>query len=56
LDPRKQGGLLAGYIIGIAVGQAIVFIIVHYVILLRIRLARKKSMPQHNHHGEKEVV
>ncbi|KXN84668.1 hypothetical protein AN958_12046 [Leucoagaricus sp. SymC.cos] len=56
LDPKKQGALLAGYIIGIAVGQAILFIIVHYAILLRIRLVGSKHRaPQHNHDEEKTV-
>jgi hypothetical protein len=38
-----QGALLAGYIVGIAVGQAIVFIIIRYVIVLREHLVRKRG-------------
>jgi len=42
LDPKKQGKRLAGYIVGIAVGQVIVFLIVRGIILLRERLTRRR--------------
>jgi hypothetical protein len=43
LDPQKQGALLAVYMAGIVVGQAIVFILVRYVIVLREHLVGGKS-------------
>ncbi|KAF7318428.1 hypothetical protein HMN09_00352000 [Mycena chlorophos] len=39
LDPVKEGGLLAAYIVGIAVGEAIVFVLVRGVVVLRQRWA-----------------
>lgn len=42
LDPKKQGKLLAAYIIGIGVGQCIIFLIVTGVIHLRERMTRRK--------------
>ncbi|KAF5344998.1 hypothetical protein D9756_011301 [Leucocoprinus leucothites] len=42
LDPKEQGPLLAGYILGIAAGQIIVFVLVRYVIMLRIRVVGEK--------------
>lgn len=44
LDPKKQGKLLAAYIVGIAVGQIIVFLVVHGIIVLRERLTRRKQL------------
>jgi len=41
LNPKKQGGLLAAYIVGIAVCYMIVFVIVRFIILLRIRLVAR---------------
>jgi len=38
LDPSKEHGLLAAYIVGIAVGGALVFAIVKGVITLRARV------------------
>ncbi len=40
LDPGKQGNLLAAYIVGIAVGEIIVFVVVRLLCMLRARLAR----------------
>ncbi|TFK39333.1 hypothetical protein BDQ12DRAFT_629891 [Crucibulum laeve] len=42
LNPKQQGSLLAAYIIGIAVGQCMVFVIVRYLIILRERLVRRR--------------
>jgi len=42
LDPNKQGKKLAAYIIGIAVGQIIIFLIVRGIIVLRERLVRNR--------------
>jgi len=38
LDPKKQGPLLAAYIIGILVGYSIIFILVRGLVILRIRI------------------
>ena len=41
LDPRKEHGFLAIYIVGIAVGEIIVFAIVYGVCFLREKIAGK---------------
>ena len=41
LDPRKEHGFLAVYIVGIAVGEVIVFAIVYGVCYLREKIAAK---------------
>ncbi|KAJ3534267.1 hypothetical protein NMY22_g7000 [Coprinellus aureogranulatus] len=41
LDPKEQGKMLAAYIVGIAVGQAIIFVIVWGIIKLRVFLVQK---------------
>ncbi|KAF8655504.1 hypothetical protein AX16_003033 [Volvariella volvacea WC 439] len=41
LDPKEQGAALAGYIIGIAVGECVIFAAVWGLIKLRVRLASK---------------
>lgn len=43
LDPKKQGNLVAAYIVGIAVGQAVVFSIVWGLIKLRVLLVQRRS-------------
>ncbi|KAF9003026.1 hypothetical protein BDQ17DRAFT_513668 [Cyathus striatus] len=48
LDPKEQGKLLIAYFVGIAVGQAIVFVAVRYAIVLRSRIVRKKSKDLRN--------
>ncbi|TEB24544.1 hypothetical protein FA13DRAFT_1766001 [Coprinellus micaceus] len=46
LDPKEQGKLVAAYIVGIAVGQVVVFVIVWGLIKLRVHLVqRSKSSP-----------
>ncbi|TCD62150.1 hypothetical protein EIP91_007278 [Steccherinum ochraceum] len=45
LDPHKQGSLLAAYIVGIGAGEIVLFIIIHYVIVLRTRLSRRSQQP-----------
>ncbi|KAG6907928.1 hypothetical protein DXG01_006858 [Tephrocybe rancida] len=40
LDPVKQGPLLAAYIIGILGGYIIIFLLVRFLILMRIRVVR----------------
>ncbi|KAJ3475221.1 hypothetical protein NLI96_g11975 [Meripilus lineatus] len=40
LDPVKQGNLLAAYIVGIAAGEVVIFVVVRLVCMLRARLAR----------------
>ncbi|KIJ92722.1 hypothetical protein K443DRAFT_422790 [Laccaria amethystina LaAM-08-1] len=49
LDPKKQGKKLAVYIIGIAVGACIIFLIARGIIVLRVRLtkgSRKASITE----------
>ncbi|KAI5890464.1 uncharacterized protein SCHCODRAFT_01129121 [Schizophyllum commune H4-8] len=41
LDPVKQGPYLAAYIVGIAVGEVIIFSIVRGLIILRMRLCQR---------------
>lgn len=43
LDPKKEGKLLAAYIVGIAVGQCIIFSLVTGLIYLREWLSRHKK-------------
>jgi hypothetical protein len=40
LDPKKQGKKLAVYIIGIAVGACIIFLIARGIIMLRVRFTK----------------
>ncbi|KAJ3574391.1 hypothetical protein NP233_g1793 [Leucocoprinus birnbaumii] len=56
LDPKKEGALLAAYILGIAAGQIIVFLIVRLGICLRILAVdrRRRGSLEHNHHDEYE--
>ncbi|KAF8152576.1 hypothetical protein B0H34DRAFT_664060 [Crassisporium funariophilum] len=51
LDPKKQGKLLAAYIIGIAVGQCIIFLIVTGIIHLRQRVTKRKVVEAQKTHG-----
>ena len=41
LDPSKEHGLLAAYIVGIAVGGALIFAIVKGLVTLRVRFFRR---------------
>jgi len=43
LDPKKEGPRLAAYIVGIAVGECIVYAIVYGIVFLRLKLTRKYS-------------
>jgi len=43
LDPQIQHAKVAAYIVGIAVGEVIVFVAVHYLIVLRERLVSKST-------------
>ena len=51
LDPKKQGKKLAAYIIGIALGQIIIFLIVRGIIVVRERLIRNRVV----HNGKPEI-
>ena len=51
LNPKKQGKKLAIYIVGIAIGQVIIFCIVVGILHLRKRLTERRSQPEA--HGEK---
>lgn len=53
LDPKEQGAFLAVYIVAIGAGQAILFIIVRYVIVLRARLTRRSGSISHSHPMQK---
>ncbi|KAF9218881.1 hypothetical protein BS17DRAFT_475351 [Gyrodon lividus] len=48
LDPSKEHGLLAAYIIGIAIGYCVVFTIVKGICLLRCRLHSRYGVQQDN--------
>lgn len=52
LDPKKQGAFLVVYIIGIAVGQVVMFLVVRYAIILRERVVKKEDRIQHIPLGE----
>lgn len=52
LDPKKQGAFLVVYIIGIAVGQVVMFLVVRYAIILRERVVKKEDPIQHIPLGE----
>jgi len=43
LNPKKTGKLLAAYIVGIAVGQSIIFLVVKGLIYLRERITQRKK-------------
>ncbi|KAF8901355.1 hypothetical protein CPB84DRAFT_1777647 [Gymnopilus junonius] len=44
LDPQKEGKILAAYIVGIAVGQVVVFLLVQGALSLRQRYTANKAM------------
>ncbi|KAJ3510636.1 hypothetical protein NLJ89_g4559 [Agrocybe chaxingu] len=44
LDPKKQGAKLAAYIVGIAVGQIVIFVMILGIIHLRERFTMHKSI------------
>jgi hypothetical protein len=45
LDPGKQHALLAGYIIGVAVAECIIFVVIRYVCVLREKVfARRRGV------------
>ncbi|KAF8626917.1 hypothetical protein AX15_004630 [Amanita polypyramis BW_CC] len=43
LNPKAQGPLLAAYIVGIGVGECIIYAIIHYIVFLRQILIRRYS-------------
>jgi len=43
LNPQKEHGLLAGYIVGIAVAECIIFAVVRGICYLRKRITRTHS-------------
>jgi len=53
LDPKKQGKKLAFYIIGIAVGQVVVFCIVVGILHLRRRFTSRYQSVEPKEDGEK---
>jgi hypothetical protein len=48
LDPKKQGGLLAAYIVGIAAAGVIIFAIVWGICWVRNRIWRKHEMEKYD--------
>ena len=45
LDPHKQGAKLAAYIVGIAIAEIVLFIIIRYICILRNYLVAKFTKP-----------
>jgi hypothetical protein len=43
LDPGKQHGLLAGYIVGVAVAECIIFVVVRGICVLRERISARRT-------------
>ena len=43
LNPHKEGKLLAAYIVGIAAGETVIFVIVRYVCVFRERMVLRYS-------------
>lgn len=41
LDPHEQGAFLAAYIVGIAVAEIVIFVLVRYLCILRFRLTKR---------------
>jgi len=56
LNPETQGNALAGYIIGIAVAECIIFAIVKGLMILRSRFVRKRAYRETSLHHETESV
>jgi len=56
LDPEKKGKMLAGYIIGIAIAECIIFAIVKGLMVLRSRFVRKRADRETILHHETESV
>ena len=43
LDPQIQHAKVAAYVFGIAIAEVIIFVVVHFLIRLRVRLSRRRS-------------
>ena len=43
LDPQIQHAKVAAYVFGIAIAEVIIFVVVHFLIRLRVRLTRRRS-------------
>lgn len=43
LDPHKQGKKLAAYIVGIAVAEIVIFVLIRYLIIARYKLVKRLS-------------
>ncbi|TRM69990.1 hypothetical protein BD626DRAFT_390487 [Schizophyllum amplum] len=53
LDPVAQGSYLAAYIVGIAIGEVILFTIIRYIIVLRVHICAKwRKAPQYEESAE----
>lgn len=49
LDPKKEGKMLAVYIVGIAIGEVVIFVIVWGAIWLRRRLSSRSVVSRSAH-------
>lgn len=57
LDPQAQHGKLAAYIVGIAVGEVIIFALVHYAIVLRDKISKFSAFhDEDTHQGASEAL
>jgi hypothetical protein len=45
LDPHKEGKKLAVFIVGIGIGQIVIFLIVRLIIVVREKLTKDKTVP-----------
>jgi hypothetical protein len=48
LDPHKEGAFLAVYIVGIAIGECVIFAIVQGLCIFREWLISRSQPPQHS--------
>jgi len=56
LDPTKKGKALAGYIIGIAIAECIIFALVKGLMILRSRVVQKRKDRESSLHQETASV
>ncbi|KAF8703092.1 hypothetical protein AX14_014205 [Amanita brunnescens Koide BX004] len=54
LDPKREGPVLAGYIVGIAVGECIVYALVYLAVVLRQKAARRHSFEPQSAGGDSD--
>ncbi|KAF8637264.1 hypothetical protein AX17_002944 [Amanita inopinata Kibby_2008] len=54
LDPKKEGVVLVGYILGIAAGECVLYAIVYGLVLLRTKLVDRYSHPNPEESSQEE--